>query len=346
MRNQGKLIMLMLLSVFTVFLSNNLQAQVQTAKYVSMSPVTNAYYEYLPQGYNPSGTQTYPLILFLHGSGELGNGSSSTLPRVLANGVPRVINQGQFPTSFTVNGVTSKFIVISPQFSIKPSPTQLTVVLAYIQSHYKVDPNRVYITGLSLGGGVVWNLAAAFPSKVAAIVPVCGASSPTPANGERIANAKIGVWAFHNQTDPTVPVKRTNDWIAAINAANPQVVPKKTIWAGGGHDAWSKAYDPSYREDGKNMYEYMLQYSKGSVPSAPPPNVAPTVSAGSDRAVTMPFGLLQLSASASDPDGTIASTTWTKVSGPTTFTFNALNILNPIITLLVQGSYTFRVTVT
>src|SRR5262245_2731599 len=85
-------LVLVLLAAFQV------NAQVQTARYISMTANTNAFYEYLPQGYNPSGTTKYPMILFLHGMGELGDGSAANLPKVLRNGPPKLINNGTFPT--------------------------------------------------------------------------------------------------------------------------------------------------------------------------------------------------------------------------------------------------------
>src|ERR1700716_1419593 len=106
------------LTILSIFLSgfyflHPALCQVQTAKYVSMIANSHGYYEYLPEGYN-SGNLTYPLMIFLHGYGEIGNGSSA-LPMILINGVPKLINDGLFPNSFTVNSQTYRFIVISPQ---------------------------------------------------------------------------------------------------------------------------------------------------------------------------------------------------------------------------------------
>src|ERR1700740_1641885 len=117
-------------------------AQVQTAKYISMTSQSNAYYEYLPQGYSPSGSQKYPLLIFVHGSGEVGDGTPANLPAVLRNGPPMQINNGIFPASFTVNGQTFKFIVLSPQFNVWPSSDQIDTIIDYAIQHYKIDTNR------------------------------------------------------------------------------------------------------------------------------------------------------------------------------------------------------------
>jgi predicted alpha/beta-fold hydrolase len=154
-------------------------AQVQTARYISMIPHTNAYYEYVPQGY-PEPNKKYPLMIFLHGQGEAGPGTTASLPLVLRNGPPKLISEGTFPASFTVNSVNYKIIVISPQFTVWPTEDDLDNVINYLIANYPVDINRVYLTGLSMGGGTVWNYSGNdinHANRVAAIVPVCGALS-------------------------------------------------------------------------------------------------------------------------------------------------------------------------
>src|SRR5919199_765791 len=93
------------------------------AQNLTQRPVTTnvnyaigGYYECLPLDYKTNPTKKYPLLIFIHGIGELGDGSASELPRVLRHGPPQLIDNGTFPNSFTVNGRTSSFIVISPQF--------------------------------------------------------------------------------------------------------------------------------------------------------------------------------------------------------------------------------------
>jgi predicted peptidase len=166
----------------------------------------------LPQGYSPSGSQLYPLIIFVHGEGELGPGTPASLPSVLVNGTPLQIRQGIFPTSFTVNGQTFKFIVLSPQFNQWPTEATLDTVITYAVQHYKVDVSRIYLTGLSMGGGVVWQYAgnnSVYANRIAAMVPICGASWPDVGRADIIAAGDIPVWATHNLNDPTCPVAYT-----------------------------------------------------------------------------------------------------------------------------------------
>src|SRR5215467_2297320 len=95
------------------FQAKSLTAQVQTARPgVVIDANCHGFYEYLPQGYS-TGTKQYPLLIFLHGSGETGDGSAAQLPYVFRNGPPKLISQGTFPVSFTVNNQTYSFIVIS-----------------------------------------------------------------------------------------------------------------------------------------------------------------------------------------------------------------------------------------
>ena len=323
-------------------------AQVQTARYVTTS-FSNGYYEYLPQGYDPAGTQTYPLLLFIHGMGELGDGSPAKLPLVLRNGPPKLINQGKFPTSFTVNGVTHRFIVISPQFIDWPSTTNINEIVDYLIRTYKINTSRIYVTGLSMGGGVTWEYAGddvhpAFGKRVAAIVPVAGASWPDITRSQTMAQNNLAVWATHNDQDPTVPSSYTIDYVNNINSFNPNPRARMTIFSSTSHDAWTKTYDPNYRENGLNVYEWMLQYQKGSTP---PSNAAPVARAGNDVNLTLPANSVQVSGSGStDADGTITGYNWARISGPTQFTISSASVVNPTISNLVAGTYVFRLTVT
>lgn len=244
-------------------------AQVQTARNVSMIPASKGYYEYLPQGYN-SGSQTYPVLISLHGSGQTGNGGAD-LPKVLDAGPAHVIDIGQFPSSFTVNGQQFRFIVISPQFTGWPTENDIQGVVDYVVQNYRVNLNRVYLTGMSMGGGVTWNYAgynSGTASRLAAIVPVCGASAPATGRARNIANANVAVWATHNDNDPLITVENTNLYVQYINSVTPAPNPlaKKSIFAGDTHDAWTKTYDPNWKEDGvMNIYQWMLQYQREQI---------------------------------------------------------------------------------
>ncbi|MFT3933731.1 MAG: PHB depolymerase family esterase [Chitinophagaceae bacterium] len=234
---------------------------VQTAVTANITSRIGGFYKALPARYD-STTKKYPLLIFLHGVGELGNGTSD-LPRLLNNAVPRLLNQKTFPAQFTVNGANYSFIVINPQFKEWPQATDVNAMIDYAVANYRVDQSRIYVAGLSMGGGNTWDYAVAYANRIAAIVPICGASWPSKDQLGNIAKANLPVWAFHNNDDGTVGVNTTISNVDNINSFNPAIPAKKTIWPYGGHDAWTKATNPATKEcDGKNMYEWMLQYKR------------------------------------------------------------------------------------
>lgn len=269
--------LLLLLSVLSLYLN----ASGQTVNVPKTLPASfnnlTGYYEHLPQDYNSNPGKQYPLMIFVHGVGELAGANGTTLqPKVLVNGPPRLIERGQFPASFTVNGQQFSFIVITPQFKVWPGSGDVHRLIEYIKTQRRVDDTRIYVTGLSMGGGVTWGALSedqAKAKKIAASVVICGAWDPSKKLADVIAEDNTPVWALHNQGDPTVPVAYSEGWVRNINSHNPAPNPKArlTVFPRAGHDAWTRSYDPGYKEDGKNVYEWMLQYSRGTSTTPPPP---------------------------------------------------------------------------
>lgn len=236
---------------------------VQTAVTADVSPNIGGFYKALPARYD-STKKKYPLLVFLHGVGETGNGSTD-LSRLLVNAVPKLLNQKTFPPQFTVNGSNYSFIVINPQFKAWPQPADVNAMIDYAIAHYRVDDTRIYVSGLSMGGGAAWDYAIAYASRVAAVVPISGASWPSKNQLDSIAKTNLPVWAFHNNDDSTVNVNTTITNVANVNSFNPSILANKTIWPTGGHDAWTKATNPATATcNGKNMYEWMLQYHRAT----------------------------------------------------------------------------------
>jgi predicted peptidase len=200
------------------------------------------------------------LLIFIPGGGQYGNGASD-LPLLLNDGVAKLINNKSFPAAFSVDGQVFSFIVLTPQLKSLPSVADIQAFLVYAKSKYRVDASRIYVGGLSVGGQVSGDLAAAHPDEIAAILPISG-ESQEQASATAIANNKIPVWDFHNSGDPTVNIAVSDKFIAWINAANPAIPPKRTVFQSNQHDAWTKALDPTYKEFGMNVYEWLLQYSK------------------------------------------------------------------------------------
>lgn len=234
----------------------------QLPVHIRIGKNVGGYYEALPPAYDSTSLR-YPLLLFIHGGGELGDGSPSELPRLLKNSLTKRLHSKNFPVSFTVDGQHYSFIIISPQFSKWPKDEDIEGVMHYVKTQYRVDSSRIYVSGLSMGGGATWEYAgSAYGKKLAAIVPICGASWADSATARQIAKNEVPAWAFHNEDDDAVHVNSTKRYARLINAENPPVPVRVTLWPISGHDAWTKASDPDYREEDKNMYEWMLQYSR------------------------------------------------------------------------------------
>jgi len=220
------------------------------------------YLQALPAHYNDHPNKHYPLIIFLHGQGQLGDGSQTSLPKVANNAIPKLIADKAFPKNFSVNGVTYQFIVLSPQFKAWPQPSDINDMINYAINHYRIDVTRIYVCGLSMGGGGDWDYSWNYGKRVTAVVPIAGASWPTPEKGTAIAGDDLAVWAFHNNDDPTVPSWYSKDYVKYINAASPKIKAMLTIFQASGHNAWTKATDPNYKENNMNIYQWMLSHQK------------------------------------------------------------------------------------
>src|ERR1700722_1283031 len=118
--------------------------QVLTARFKSITPNTNAYYEYLPKGYIATDTTRYPLLIHLIGAGDLGTGTASTITLLLRSGPMFEMSNGVFPDPVvTLNGNSFGLIVIDPQFMIQPTVTDVNTVINYAIANYHVDTTRI-----------------------------------------------------------------------------------------------------------------------------------------------------------------------------------------------------------
>ena len=108
-----------------------------------------------------------------------------------------------------------------------------------------VDTNRIYLTGLSMGGYATWSLATKFPERFAAVAPICGGGDKLPtllmSREKKAALKTLGVWAFHGAKDTTVPLEESERMTNALMRAGGKDV-KLTIYPDAGHDSWTQAY--------------------------------------------------------------------------------------------------------
>ncbi|MBX3238357.1 MAG: T9SS type A sorting domain-containing protein [Chitinophagaceae bacterium] len=326
----------------------NVISQVQTQKPVSIQLHNNlgGYLESLPVGYDSNPKKKYPLIIFFHGIGEVGNGSAASLDLVAKNGIPKLIQQGKFPTTFTSGGNEYSFIVISPQYSSATGhEAYVGEVIKHCLKTYRVDEERIYITGLSMGGGVSYGYSSsskAAADQIAAALYVCPAAAVSAARSKTIASSGLPVWATHSKGDPTVKSQVSINLVDGINTNNPDPRARLTIFESNSHDAWSKTYDLNYRENGLNIYEWLLQYKRTSAVPSPP-----IADAGAAQTITLPVNYASLDGSKSiAPSGNISSYLWTKVSGPANGAITSPNAVKTNITGLSAGVYQFQLRVT
>ncbi|MFC1781751.1 prolyl oligopeptidase family serine peptidase [Planctomycetota bacterium] len=201
--------------------------------------VNCGYQLFLPEGYGQE-KKDWPLILFLHGMGERGD----DLNLVKTHGPPVIVDKRKdFP-----------FIVVSPQC---PDNTfwndevdMLGSLLDEVTSEYDVDTERIYLTGLSMGGFGTWALAAAQPERFAAIAPICGGGLFYMF----LSIKDLPIWIFHGQKDDLVPVYESQRMYKIIKENGGNV--KLTIYPEAEHDSWTQTYD------NKELYDWFLQYRR------------------------------------------------------------------------------------
>ncbi|OGV38954.1 MAG: phospholipase [Lentisphaerae bacterium GWF2_49_21] len=195
---------------------------------------------YLPKDYKKTGTSS-PLMIFLHGMGERGE----YLESIKKVGPPKLIESGK----------EIPFIVVSPQWPDKSGwkADKLKSLFDDVVSKYNVDKDRVYLTGISMGGFGTWTFATSNPELFAAIVPICGGGNPKEA--DKIKN--LPIWIFHGAKDVTVKPERSEEMYKALQKAGAKEV-KLTIYPNAGHDSWSETYNND------EVYNWLLKQKKTS----------------------------------------------------------------------------------
>lgn len=186
------------------------------------------YLLYLPPDYESGSNaadKKWPLLVFLHGAGERGD----DINKVKTFGPPKHVAEDQnFP-----------FVMISPQCP-RGSFWNTDHLLQLIRTTIKernIDSDRVYLTGLSMGGFGSWALAAKAPELFAAVAPVCGGGDPRSA--EKLKD--LPIWAFHGDADRVVPIAASQRMVDAVKEAGGKNI-KFTVYEGVGHDSWTTTY--------------------------------------------------------------------------------------------------------
>jgi predicted peptidase len=222
--------------------------------------VTIRYLLFVPKNYKADG-EKMPLMLFLHGLGECSN---EDLNRVKTHGPAKIVDgRPAFP-----------FVLITPQCPPPPGynpdapaartsdaviqlvrrawkPEELIQLVDHVINKLNIDHERVYVTGLSMGGYGTWRLAAAHPERFAAAVPICGGGEPEKMAGTL---SRVPIWAFHGAKDPTVPLAESQKMVDAIRHENGDV--RFTVYPDVAHNSWAATYD------NPEVYDWLLAHRR------------------------------------------------------------------------------------
>ena len=249
-----------------------------------------------PSDYDSNPTKYYPTIIYFHGAGSMGNGSSTQLCNIVQpppgggspdDALPLLIQNGLAIMTVNTPSGPVEFMVFCPQYSQYsympgspqpdiqyPSALTAAASIQYFIDHYRVDLNRVYLSGMSTGANIAMEYAAANTtnaSTIAALAPV-SLCSINIVGASNVASTNLPVWINHCANDSWCLQATPVGWRNAINNSVPAPNPlaKLTLMnndgvacnASNSHNAWSSAYRSSYVVDGKNMYQWMIQYER------------------------------------------------------------------------------------
>lgn len=208
-----------------------------------MSGQEHRYVLYVPESLDLA--RPAPLVVFLHGKGECGTDNHAQLRVGL-------------PPALLAQPKRWPCLVLIPQ---RPDPEKqwedydgmLMAQLQAVQRDYRIDPNRIYVTGLSQGGHGTWAFGARHPDRWAALAPICGYGDPAQIAG---SIKDIPTWAFHGGKDDAVPPAQSEAMVAAlVDAGNTSA--RLTVFPDAGHNSWDRVY----RDSG--LAEWMLAITKG-----------------------------------------------------------------------------------
>lgn len=207
---------------------------------------TVRYWIYLPEDYEKqAATGGAPLLLFLHGAGERGS-TPEEIEKVKVHGPPKLLEQPEFRKNWPC-------VTVSPQCKsdFAWSPAQLMLLLDHIEKNYKIDKNRIYVTGISMGGFGSWMCLREAPKRFAAAAPVCGGALPEWAETLK----DIPIWNFHGDKDGAVPFALSKQIVEAIQKSGGRRI-IFTVYEGAGHDVWTRTYGNQL------LYDWLFSFSR------------------------------------------------------------------------------------
>ena len=283
--------------------SSSTEPRLLRQSYASTAGDERQYFVYLPAGYQADAERRWPLLLFLHGDGERGNGREeldwvmvhgplyeawvqkrdlpfvivvpqldlfgrektvpyirdrdpAAIPRRLAEGVPP--RPATFPTPQRMAGAVSDpelpFGGQGPPDGWPRREQDLLTILDQAAELFRIDGDRVYLTGISYGGFGSWYLASRHPQRFAAVAPVVGWGAPELM--APLAERRLPVWVFAGGRDPAVAVKHFYAGLNELERLGHDRV-RFTNHEDGGHDVWKRVYG------GQDLYDWLLSHRRG-----------------------------------------------------------------------------------
>lgn len=236
-------------------------------------PFTYQYYLSTPPAYLPDETKQWPLLLFLHGAGE----ACPPIEKVLRHGPPKLVDAYLFARDNaeidrdSATFLAENFVTCSPQINEGRgwNSQVLSKLLDEVVHNYRIDRNKIYCTGISMGkkyvmtlhdvrsfvrflaGGYgTWALALEEPQRFAAIIPICGGG-----DRRRVSALKsLPIWNFHGALDEVIPMAASIELVTALNSD----LCKSTIYPDLKHDSWTRAYN------NKQIYIWLLQQTRSN----------------------------------------------------------------------------------
>jgi len=212
------------------------------------------YAEYLPPGYGEGRPR--PLLVFLHGTGEAGDGSEAALGDILKLGIPKIISNRDWAHD-------RPFIVLMPQYGVDVAgdcqmAEQVDGFLKFALEHYEVDERRVYLTGVSCGAIGGWDYLATYGEDVVSAAVLISGHANEALQKAGCALGQVPLWVFHGAEDSVVPKRYIAGQIAQLRACDPPPEELEfTVYPGRDHNAW----DPTYkRSGGHDIYGWLLEH--------------------------------------------------------------------------------------
>ncbi|GMU20465.1 MAG: hypothetical protein AMXMBFR13_05620 [Phycisphaerae bacterium] len=201
--------------------------------------VRASYLLHVPPAYEQDRSRRWPLILFLHGAGERGDDPV------------KIQNLG--PLKYAAQHADFPFVVVAPQCPLGSdwAPDMLIGVLDEVEKRCRIDRDRVYVTGYSMGGAGTWELAMDYTDRFAAIAPLCGRVIPLLSGNLW----RTPTWVFHGDADDVVPLAQSKEMAEILKGMGNENV-RFTIYPGADHNIWHRTYE------NPELYAWFLQHRR------------------------------------------------------------------------------------